>query len=189
MRTRTPQILLAAVLLLAAMTTLATATSIIQRTPEQLAQQSAIVVDGKVTGVRSYWNTDHTKIFTEATVAVDGTHKGSAASRVRVIQPGGVVDNVRMTAHGALAWKTGEEVLLFLESSGSDAYQVAGFSQGKYMIERDARTGNAYVRQAMPPDTRGATGPADASSASGPSAATTERVSLEQFLNRVLPQR
>jgi hypothetical protein len=176
---------LCAGLVLGVTPSLVSATSIIARTPEALAKESALVVDGKVKGVRSYWNADHSRILTEATVDVNGTHKGSARSQVRVVQLGGVVDNVRMTAHGALAWKTGEEVLLFLEPSGTTEFQVAGFSQGKYMIERD-RAGRPFVRQAMPPDDKGATGP---SAASGATSAATERVSLEQFLNRVLPTR
>jgi len=171
-------------IVLAMTTSLASATTIVTRTPEQLAQESALVVDGKVTGVRTYWNDAHSKIFTEATVAVDGTHKGAAASSLRIVQLGGVVGNVRMTAHGALAWKTGEEVLLFLEPSGTGAYQVAGFSQGKYTIERDTRSGKAFVRQALPADAHES--PA-ATASSGTAGA--ERVTLEQFLNRVLPQR
>jgi hypothetical protein len=172
-------------LVLAVTMTTAPATTIIARTPEQLAQQSALVVDGTVKGVRSYWNDDHSKILTEATVAVNGTYKGEGGGEVRVLQLGGVVGNVRMTAHGALAWRPGEEVLLFLESSGADAWQVSGFSQGKYMIERDARSGQAFVRQAAPADSK-AGGPA---ATQGATSATTERVALEQFLNRVLPQR
>lgn len=180
------RILLVLVLVLSMATTLASATTIISRTPEEIARESAVVVDGKVTGVRSYWNDTHTKILTEATIAVDATHKGTAGAQVRVLQLGGVVDNVRMTAHGALAWKRGEDVLLFLEASGSGAYQVAGFSQGKYLIERDTRTGAEYVRQAMPADTKDVRGP---STTDGASAAATERVGLEQFLDRVLPRR
>lgn len=179
---RTTLTFVGALLAVAAMAPVALATSLIERTPEQLAQQSALVVDGKVTGVRSYWNADHTRIFTEATVDVDGTYKGRAASKVSVVQIGGVVGNVRMTAHGALAWAPGEEVLLFLESNDDDSWQVAGFSQGKYTIERD-RTGREFVRQAMPPDTKGG-----GASATSP-AAGVERVSLEEFLDRVLPGR
>ena len=112
--TRTAATILGIMLAVAATSSPARATTLIERTPEQIARQSALVVDGKVVGVRSYWNADHSRIFTEATVDVDGTHKGRAGARVRVVQIGGVVGNVRMTAHGALAWTPGEEVLLFL---------------------------------------------------------------------------
>jgi hypothetical protein len=74
-------------------------------------------------------------------------------------------------------------VLLFLNRR-EPTPAVAGFSQGKYMIERD-RSGQAFVRQAFPADNK-AGGPA---ATQGATSATTERVALEQFLNRVLPQR
>jgi hypothetical protein len=161
----------------------ALATQIIQQPPQQLAKDAALIVDGTVSSVRSYWNNDHTRILTETTVTVGSTHKGAAASSVRVMQPGGVVGNVRQTAHGALQWKRGEEVLLFLEPAQAGAYQVAGFSQGKYVIERDARTGRAYIEQAMPP---AGAGP---SSSSGAVPASAGKVTLEQFLNQVMPKK
>jgi hypothetical protein len=159
------------------------ATQVIQQTPKQLAQASQLVVDGKVASVRSYWNDDHSKIFTEAMVAVGSTYKGGSTPTVRVVQIGGVVDNVRMTAHGALAWKKGEEVLLFLEPSVPGAFQVAGFSQGKYLIERDPRTGKAFVKHAMPPDG----GDAKTLASDAQPSAAIERPTLEQFIDSVLP--
>jgi len=160
------------------------ATQVIPRTPQELAQESQLVVDGKVSNVRSYWNEDRSKIFTEAVVTVGSTYKGGASPSVRVVQLGGVVGNVRMTAHGALQWKKGEEVLLFLEPSVPGAFQVAGFSQGMYLIERD-RTGKAFVTHALPPDMHNGSAPApDAPESAQPA----ERVTLEQFLDRVLPR-
>jgi hypothetical protein len=123
----------------------AQATQIILQTPQQLGQASPLVVRGKVSTVRSYWNETHTKIFTETVVQVDEAYKGQATSTARVIQMGGVVGNVRMHVYGALAWQTGEEVLLFLEPDGHGAHRVCGFSQGKFLIERDPATGEAFV--------------------------------------------
>jgi hypothetical protein len=173
--------LLAIALVMGAVATDSFATQVIQRTPQELAQESQLVVDGKVSSVRSYWNEDHSKIFTEAVVAVGSTYKGGATPSVRIVQLGGVVGNVRITAHGALQWKKGEEVLLFLEPSTPGAFQVAGFSQGKYMIERDARTGKAFVQQALPPDSP------DGKNTSGAQACAAERLTLELFIDRVLP--
>jgi len=163
-----------ALLLAATLIPVAQATQVIQRTPQELARESSLIVDGRVASVRSFWNEDHTRILTETTVTVAATHKGTGATTVRVLQPGGVVGNVRQTAHGALAWSRGEEVLLFLEPATPGTWQVSGFSQGKYAVERDARTGNAYLRQAVSPDSE----PAKA----------TGRVSMQQFLNDVLPR-
>jgi len=164
------------------------ATQIIQVSPQEIAKASTLVVDGKVSGVRSFWNADLSKIFTETTVDVSATHKGANASLVRVLQPGGVVGNVRQTAHGALAWKRGEEVLLFLEPAGTTqpgAFQVTGFSQGKYDIERDAKTGRKFVRQAIASDLSGST----PSTTSGKTSSQSDKVTLDQFLGQVLPKK
>jgi hypothetical protein len=182
--TRNPIRLVAMVFAVGVVAANSFATQVIQRTPQQLAKESQVVVDGKVSSVRSYWNDDRSKIFTEAVVTVGSTYKGGASPSVRVVQLGGVVGNVRMTAHGALIWKKGEEVLLFLEPSVPGAFQVAGFSQGMYRIERDARTGKAFVRYALPPDMQQGSTPApDAPTSAQPA----ERITLEQFLDSVLP--
>jgi hypothetical protein len=162
------------------------ATQVIQQSPQELAQISSLIVDGKVSEVRSYWNADHTRILTETTLAVGSTHKGPASASVRIIQPGGVVGNVRQTAHGALSWRRGEEVLVMLEPARDPGvYQVTGFSQGKYAIERDLRSGKAYVRQMAPSH--------DGTALPGANSKEIQtqrdgKVTLEQFLRQVLPQ-
>lgn len=178
---KTPRMILAAGLCLALAAGAAFATQVITRSPQELARESSLIVDGRVTGVRSYWTPDRSRIMTEATVAVNATHKGAEAGTVRVEQPGGVVGNVRMTAHGALSWKRGEEVLLMLEPASPGAFQVAGFSQGKFTIERDARSGRTFVHRALPADGEGAGAPAAAT-------ATSPRLTVEQFINQVLPR-
>lgn len=168
--------LIALVAALAALPALAT--QVIQRTPQQLAEESTLIVDGTVTGVRSYWNESRTKILTEATVSVAATHKGAGTGAVRIVQLGGVVGNIRQTAHGAVQWTRGEQVLLFLEPSVPGAYQVAGFSQGKFAVERDPRTGRTYVQ--------GATSASESATSAAPGRAGKQ--TLDQFLNQVLIQ-
>jgi len=135
-------VLLVALLLVAPV---AEATQIILQSPQQMGQTSELVVRGKVSTVHSYWNETHTKIFTETTVDVDEAYKGQAGATARVVQMGGVVGNVRVHVHGAIVWSRGEEVLLFLEPDGRGAHRVSGFSQGKFLVERDPATGKAFV--------------------------------------------
>lgn len=168
------------VLALALLAPVADATQVLYRTPEQLGADAVLVVDGHVTGVRSYWNDSRTKIITEATVAVEGTHKGSPRSMVTVVQLGGVVGNVRQTVHGALQWRPGEEVLLFLENAFPGTFQVAGFSQGKYHIERDER-GRRFVRQALP-DGAELVGAPDG----GKPVTVPAKLSLDRFIDQAL---
>ena len=126
---------------------LALATQIIYRTPQEMGQQSSLVVQGKVTSVRSFWNENRTKIFTETLVQIDESFKGANPGTVRVLQLGGTVDKIKVTVAGAIQWKPGEEVLLFLEEATENRYHVSGFSQGKFNIERYPDTGEAFVRR------------------------------------------
>jgi len=156
-------------------------TQVLYKSVEQLGEDSSAVVRGTVTDVRSFWNEKHTKIFTATVIAVDESYKGHPGSTVEVLQLGGTVDNVQVTAHGALQWATGEEVVLFLEPFTEGRFQVAGFSQGKFHVERDPDTGAAYIR-------RPALSGAQLVGAPGGVGATAqvEKVSLDKFLRQAL---
>lgn len=123
------------------------ATQILPRTPDQLADSSQSVVRGTVVQERSFWNESGTRILTEIEIEVQESYKGSAPQRVRILQMGGVVGTTRMTVAGALSWSQGEDVLVFLETSLPGNYRVAGFTQGKYEVEQDPRSGELLVRQ------------------------------------------
>ncbi|MCK5406938.1 MAG: hypothetical protein KAJ37_05775 [Candidatus Krumholzibacteria bacterium] len=179
---RFTKVLGASVLALTLVAPLARATQVLYRTPQQLGTESALVVSGKVTQVRSYWNESRTKILTEARVAVDESYKGVAGNTVRVVQLGGVVGHVRMSVHGALSWRPGEEVLLFLEPLKGGDWQVSGFSQGKFRVVRD-HNGTPLIQNA--PDSGvevlGAPGAEDAVPR-----VRNPRVELNDFVNQAL---
>ena len=160
----------------------AEATQVLHQTPQQLGLQSELVVRGRVIAVESYWNTDHSKIFTRTRVAVDESYKGGAPATVDVVQLGGVVDGMRVTVHGATMWRQDEEVVLFLEAYQPGNYHVTGFSQGKFEIERDPNTGAPFVRR---PEIDGlelmTTGPGGAPVPT-PSSTVVKRVPINQFI-------
>jgi hypothetical protein len=161
------------------------ATQIHYRSARELGSQSKLVVRGHVVGVRSYWNEKQTKIFTETTIATDESYKGKVGATVKLTQLGGTVGNTKVTVSGALHWREGEEVLLFLEPYTADTYHVSGFSQGKFNIERDPATGAAFVRQAPAGDAQMLGAPSQSSAATR----TPSKVSLDQLLNQALGQR
>ena len=140
-----PRIIAVTVAALVSMAGPSAATQVLYQTIEEMGTKSAVVVQGTVASVQSYWNDNHTKIFTETTIVVDETYKGDAGQTVQVLQLGGTVGNVRVTAHGALQWTPGEEVVLFLEPFRDGKFQIAGFSQGKFNIVRDSRTDEVFV--------------------------------------------
>jgi len=175
----------AAVLALIIAAEYAAATQVLYRTPQQLGVDSELVVMGKVQSVESYWNESKTKILTETRVTVSDAYKGGTRGVVTVMQLGGVVDNVRMTVHGALQWDVGEEVVLFLEPFQTGTYQVSGFFQGRFKVERDPRTGDAYVVRPASSDVQlvGAPDGVDRD------ASRTKQQSVDAFINDALGRR
>lgn len=160
------------------------ATQVLYRTPQELGKESVLVVQGRVSGVESYWNDTHTKILTEARISVDASFKGEGGRSLRIVQLGGVVGNVRMTVHGAIQWHPGAEVVLFLEPSLPGTYQVTGFTQGKFDIERDPETGLAYVRRPAQDGVQLVGRPDDA-----PAVSTLKRVPVQRFIDDALGRR
>ncbi|RKZ14616.1 hypothetical protein DRQ53_11125 [bacterium] len=126
----------------------ATATQVQYLPLQTLGTESPLVVRASVREVRSFWNDAHTRILTETTVRVSESYKGAPAGELRIVQMGGEIDGVRMTVAGALSWRQGEDVVLFLEDSLPGRYRVAGFSQGKFEVQRDPQTGEEMVLQA-----------------------------------------
>jgi hypothetical protein len=118
------------------------ATTFEKMSTAQLAAESSDIVVGNVTNLRSVW-VDRT-LVTLVTVSVSESIKGSGASEVTVVVPGGIdtsrAVHVAMLYPGAPMMSLSEEVVLFLNSAGSpveNAYAIVGFSQGRFSVMRD----------------------------------------------------
>lgn len=106
-----------------------------------LTNDSSTIVVGKVTSMKSEWNSEGTEIYTYITVAVDQCLKGSLQhSEITIKQLGGEVAGIGLKVVGAPEYKEGEEVLTFLKGSESDNFQCVGMAQGKYTIITDYST-------------------------------------------------
>jgi hypothetical protein len=141
------------VLVLAAMAfapVMARATTLVHLDTRALAQQSQEIVIGRVSSTHAHWNETHTRIVTDVDVDVSQSLKGAATTRVTLTQLGGEVDGVRVSVAGCAAFRPGEEALLFVWRDARGHAQLTGLAQGKFEIERDARTGEAYVQRAAP---------------------------------------
>ena len=108
---------------------------------EEMVQQSDVIAIGSCTETQSVWVDN--SLVTLAKVSVNETLKGTESTDLTVALPGGVDANrkfpVAMSYPGAPRMTPGEDVFLFLTSSGEVAgsYTVAGFSQGKFSIVKD----------------------------------------------------
>ncbi|MFZ1946806.1 MAG: hypothetical protein WAW06_04610 [bacterium] len=166
-------------------TACADASLLANRTPQQIGADSDVVVRGRVESSQSYWNDRHTKVLTRVRIAVDQTYKGPGTATLDLIQLGGTVGTMKVTAHGTPTWKVGEEVLVFAERDKAGSYQVSGLAQGKFKIVRDAKTGEAFV-VAPPEETRLLGAPAGpAPRTAGPGQAMPG-VPLDEFVERAL---
>jgi hypothetical protein len=150
-----------------------------------MGSTSELVVQGTVQAVRSVWNAKHTRILTEVDVSIAQQWKGQAPATVRVVQWGGTVGDVKMTVAGAPQWRAGEELVLFLERAGELGYRVAGFSQGRFVVEHDEITGETYLRR---PPLAGV----ELFAADGHSkledAGAAQRLGLQELLAEALPE-
>jgi len=126
---------------------LAGATTVLKLDDDDLVYLSFLVVEGRVTGVYSEWNSQHTQIQTVVTIAVVNVFTGAVAANdvLTLRMLGGRVDDTIMEDVGGPTFETGEDVILFLGRDGSGLLTITGLSQGKLSVVADATTGMRVI--------------------------------------------
>jgi hypothetical protein len=109
----------------------------------ELVAVSSTIVHGRVADVRAQWVDGRRAIETFLTVDADDYYKGSGAGTLTVRIPGGQIGRFRTVFVGAPEFKAGDEVVLFLRSSGGRV-SIVGLSQGAYRVVAD-RSGRRVV--------------------------------------------
>ena len=141
-----------------------------------LALQADAVVLGRCLGSKVVWNAAHTRIYTDWTVAVDQTLKGSPGQKIVVRQLGGELDGVGMIAAGITRLAPGQEVVLFLGSRQEQGVRrTLGLSQGLFPVTTEPQTGRKSVR----------TSSALVSSTASQTGSQAAELPLDQFLAQV----
>ena len=111
---------------------------------EQMVALSEEVVVGTVQSTETHWQGK--LIVTVATVEVSEAVKGQPTAIVEITQLGGSAVHpytgipVTMTALTQVALDPGEEVLLFVDRTGTGLRQLVGAQQGKYVIREHPRS-------------------------------------------------
>ncbi|MCU1324781.1 MAG: hypothetical protein JWN34_151 [Bryobacterales bacterium] len=123
----------------AGLATIGSATTLQRLSFEELTDTSDLIVAGKVTRSWSAWDAGHRYIWTHYSVAVSATEKGVQAATVELAEPGGVVEGMGMTIAGSVAYKVGDEVLVFAQRMANGVIRTAGWGQGKYTIQADGK--------------------------------------------------
>lgn len=88
---------------------------------------------------RASWNKDHTRISTSIVITVRETWKGEQSTELIVTQEGGVVGDVGQLVHGTVVFKTGDDVVLFLEEHGP-RFILTGMVQGVFRVDGKTAT-------------------------------------------------
>jgi len=128
----------------AVITPLASATTMIRLTLEEMTQRATDVVVGTVSRVESRWTEDHEQILTYVTVSNTERLKGDLQGDVTFVQLGGQVDDHLMFVVGAPQFAADQEVAVFLTrmvsakrlSVNADRW-LLGLSQGVWRITTD----------------------------------------------------
>ncbi len=114
----------------------ASATTLLRADLPELSQTADAIVHGTVRRVESRWSGDGRRIVTDVEIQVTESLKGQAGNMVLVTQPGGQVGDIGQKVSGLASFTPGEEVVLFLERRGTQAFRVSGMAQGKYKVQR-----------------------------------------------------
>ena len=160
-----PRWVIRSLLLVAAATVLAApaaATTLVRRGLEELTAANDVVVHAKVVDIHSYWNVEHTFIFTDVRLRALQSLKGEPAAEMTLTLWGGTVGEITALLLGGPDLAPGREYVLFLGRGdlpgAPDRLTVRDLSQGAF----DVRGGRAFSQALDVPLLPDALGVADA---------------------------
>ena len=129
------------------LTNIASATTVLKVTVEQMTLASHTIVHGVVTASRAETVNGNPKhIRTVVDVEVRQLLRGTRGTRhITLNLPGGRVGDWAMQIPGMPSFTAGEEVVLFLEKT-KDNWAISGLSQGKFTVAK-APSGEKLVQR------------------------------------------
>src|SRR5262245_61106197 len=128
------------------MAPVAIATTVADMTLRDMVSMAPSIVVGTVESSSSRWNEDRSLIVTDVRIRVTDVIKGRDAGEVVVTQPGGRVGKVRVEVDGAVAYRNGQETVLFLAPDSRGHQQVLGVFRGRFDVTTDAHTGKKSMQ-------------------------------------------
>ena len=120
-------------------TVTSSATTVVRRSIEELARDSAVVIHGRAGESHTRWEGGLLRTYTR--VYVTRALKGAPGQSVIVKQLGGETAKYSQKVSGVRHWVQGQEVVLFLRpATNGQAYVVTGLMQGNFTVrEQDGR--------------------------------------------------
>ncbi len=125
-------------LLLVLAASVASATSIIPMTVEQLTRTSEGIVEAQAVQQWSEWTPDHNTILTYTRFRVTSVLKGPVPAEITVKQLGGKVGDSMVKVAGVRYFRPQEETVLFLHPAMANdgTYVITGLMQGNFHVNR-----------------------------------------------------
>ncbi len=130
------RLLALAALLVLSVVPAAQATLAAAATFDQKVENAAAIVLGKCVKQESRYDPSHRWILTYSTFEVQKTMKGTAASQITIVTPGGQVGSVHQDSIGIPEFREGTENVLFIKNTQIGP-TVLYFDQGAYDVGRD----------------------------------------------------
>jgi len=104
---------------------------------EDLTKEADVIVIGDIKEVESRWSQGRTPINTYVTLSVENYIKGGEGQEtLTIITQGGSKWGFTVWVEDAPDFTKNEKVLVFLKKAGRE-FSVAGWAQGKYIVENE----------------------------------------------------
>lgn len=129
----------------------ASAVTVVPLTFEQLVNQSAAVVLGRVVDVRGDFTDDRRAIQSVVTVEVLRGIKGPSGGTLAFTVPGGQAGRYLNVIPGAPVFARGDLAVFFISSRGARLPVTTGFTQGIFRVQRGAANQMVVMQKAPVP--------------------------------------
>ncbi len=125
------------VLLLVLAASVASATSIVPMTVEQLTLASEHVVEAEAVQQWSEWTPNHSTILTYTRFRISSVLKGALPTEIIVKQLGGKVGDSMVKVAGVRYFRPNEQAVLFLHPAMANdgTYVITGLMQGNFHVD------------------------------------------------------
>jgi hypothetical protein len=120
----------------------------VKRDVRELTTRSEAIVHGRIVRQWSAWDASRETIWTHSVLEPVEVLHGREQSSFTISEPGGVVGDVGMDISGAVPFRVGEEVVVFLRRMPNRALRVTGLAAGKYLISTRRASGRARAATA-----------------------------------------
>jgi hypothetical protein len=123
----------------------ARATTIERMSLAKMAQAAPLIVRARCAGISVAF--DAGEIWTFTSFRIEETWRGDAPLQITVRLLGGTMGNVTSHVSGVPQFRSGEDVILFLQPAKRGDFSVVSWEQGTFRVTRDAAGTESYVTQ------------------------------------------